>query len=404
MKKFLVFVCILCLTLGLGVPALAVDDGGEITLPVVDIAPQDELIGGNEPVEEITTHPITATYVFVDSWSTKNVLYSTSGNTQEVGEGEFFYVNGYNGSYAFSATIPGCETMIWRTQSIVSNGAIVDGNDNCSGTMGASPVSITFYYTPFEDTIYVDHYCDDVLVETNTFVAMIGKTIYGNINTYDGFTIVNDLVGGIVPMRYSGVAPLHIRMDYHSANYTPTPVEPEPDNNQPTPTPAEEKPTPTPKPEEPTPTPKPEEPIITPAEEEPIITPEPEVPADVVEEPTPTPEVEEPTPAPAEAHLAPLVVKQTTAPAQTAEEPTAGWSPLNLLLALGSLGIGYALIADNKRRYDGLIIGALALAIFFMNVASWATLVWFDMTTIILAGVLILNGINYFLRDKEPRF
>ena len=32
MKKFLVFVCVLCLTLGLGVPALAVDDGGEITL------------------------------------------------------------------------------------------------------------------------------------------------------------------------------------------------------------------------------------------------------------------------------------------------------------------------------------------------------------------------------------
>lgn len=378
MKKFLVFVCILCLTLGLGVPALAVDDGGEITLPVVDIAPQDELIGGNEPVEEITTHPITATYVFVDSWSTKNVLYSTSGNTQEVGEGEFFYVNGYNGSYAFSATIPGCESMIWRTQSIVSNGAIVDGNDNCSGTMGASPVSITFYYTPFEDTVYVDHYCDDVLVETNTFVAMIGKTIYGNINTYEGFTIVNNLVGGVVPMRYSGIAPLHIRMDYHSANYTPAPVEPEPDDNKPTP---------------------------TPEPEEPIITPEPEIPADVVEEePTPTPEVEEPTPAPAEARPAPLVAKQNIAPAQTAEEPTAGWSPLNLLLALGSLGIGYALIADNKRRYDGLIIGVLALVIFFMNVASWATFIWFDTTTIILAGVLILNGINYFLRDKEPRF
>lgn len=385
MKKFLVFVCVFCLTLGLGVPALAVDDGGEITLPAEVVAPQDELIGGNEPVEEVITHPITATYIFVDSWSTKNVLYSTSGNTQEVGEGEFFYVNGYNGSYAFSATIPGCETMIWRTQSIVSNGTIVDGNDNCSGTMGTSPVSITFYYTPFEDTVYVDHYCDDVLVETNTFIAMIGKTIYGNINTYDGFTIVNDLVGGIVPMRYSGVAPLHIRMDYHSANYTPTPVEPEPDNNQPTPTPAEEEPIPTPKPEEP------------------IIAPEPETPADVVEEPTPEPENEQPTPAPAEARPAPLVVKQTTAPAQTAEEPTAGWSPLNLLLALGSLGIGYALIADNKRRYDGLIIGALALVIFFMNVASWATLVWFDTTTIILAGVLVLNLINYFLRDKEPR-
>lgn len=378
MKKFLVFVCVLCLTLGLGVPALAVDDGGEITLPAEVITPQDELIGGNETVEEVITHPITATYIFVDSWSTKNVLYSTSGNTQEVGEGEFFYVNGYNGSYAFSATIPGCESMIWRTQSIVSNGAIVDGNDNCSGTMGASPVSITFYYTPFEDTVYVNHYCDDVLVETNPFVAMIGKTIYGNINTYEGFTIVNNLVGGVVPMRYSGIAPLHIRMDYHSANYTPAPVEPEPDDNKPTP---------------------------TPEPEEPIITPEPEIPADVVEEePTPTPEVEEPTPAPAEARPAPLVAKQNIAPAQTAEEPTAGWSPLNLLLALGSLGIGYALIADNKRRYDGLIIGVLALVIFFMNVASWATFIWFDTTTIILAGVLILNGINYFLRDKEPRF
>lgn len=356
MKKFLVFVCVLCLTLGLGVPALAVDDGEKIALPVEDVIPLDE------PVEEVITHPVSATYIFVDSWSTKNVLYSTTGNAQYVGEKEFFYVNGYNGSYAFSATIPGCETMIWRTQSIISNGANVDGNDNCSGTMGTSPVNITFYYTPFQDTVYVDHYCDDVLVETNTFVAKIGQTLYGNVNTYDGYTIVNDLVGAVVPMRYAGVAPLHIRMDYHSANYTPTPIEPEPDDNEPTPTP-------------------------TPAEEE----------------PTPTPEIEEPTPAPVVARPAPLVVKQTTAPAQTVEEPTAGWSPLNLLLALGSLGVGYALIADDKRRYDGLIIGALAIIIFFMNVASWATLVWFDKTTIILAGVLVLNGINYFLRDKEPR-
>lgn len=395
MKKFLVFMCILCLTLGLGVPALAVDDGEELVLPIEDVIPLDEPAEEDAPAEVIT-HPITATYVFVDSWSTKNVLFSTSGNTQYVGENEFFYVNGYTGSYAFTATIPGCEPMIWRTQSIVSNGAIVDGNDNCSGTMETSPVNITFYYTPFEDTVYVDHYCNDVLVETNTFVAKIGQTLYGNINTYEGYTIVNDLVGGVIPMRYAGVAPLHIRMDYHSANYTPTPVEPEPDKNEPTftPAPAEEEPTPAPTEEPEKPTPEPEEPTITP---------DPEIPAGDVEKPTPTPETEEPTPAPMVARPAPLVVKQTTAPAQTAEEPTAGWSPLNLLLALGSLGIGYALIADDKRRYDGLIIGALALVIFFVNVASWATLVWFDKTTIILAGVLILNAINYFLRDKEPR-
>ena len=391
MKKFLVFVCVLCLTLGLGIPALAVDDV-EDTLPVEDVIPLNEPAENDEPVEEAITHPITATYVFVDSWSTKNVLYSTSGNTQYVGENEFFYVNGYNGSYAFSATIPGCEPMIWRTQSIVSNGAIVDGNDNCSGTMGTSPVSITFYYTPFEDTVYVDHYCDDTLVETNTFVAKIGQTLYGNVNSYEGFTIVNDLVGGVIPVRYTGVAPLHIRMDYHSANYTPA-TTPEP-----------ELPTPTPEPELPTPTPEPEIPTPTPDVDEPEITPEPELPAGDIEEPTPTPETVEtvPTPVPAIALPAPMVVKQN-APAQTAEEPTAGWSIINLLLALGCLGIGYALIADNRKRYDGLIIGALALIIFFMNVASWATFILVDKTTIILAGVLVLNLINYFLRDKEPR-
>lgn len=391
MKKFLVFVCVLCLTLGLGIPALAVDDV-EDTLPVEDVIPLNEPAENNEPVEEAITHPITATYVFVDSWSTKNVLYSTSGNTQYVGENEFFYVNGYNGSYAFNATIPGCEPMIWRTQSIVSNGAIVDGNDNCSGTMETSPVSITFYYTPFEDTVYVDHYCDDTLVETNTFVAKIGQTLYGNINSYEGYTIVNDLVGGVIPVRYTGVAPLHIRMDYHSPNYTPA-TTPEP-----------ELPTPTTEPELPTPTPDVNEPETTPEPEAPEITPEPELPAGDIEEPTLTPETVEtmPTLAPAVALPAPMVVKQN-APAQTAEEPTAGWSIINLLLAFGCLGIGYALFNEDNKRFDGLIIGALALIIFFMNVASWATLILVDKTTIILAGVLVLNLINYFLRDKEPR-
>lgn len=391
MKKFLVFVCVLCLTLGLGIPALAVDDV-EDTLPVEDVIPLNEPAENDEPVEEAITHPITATYVFVDSWSTKNVLYSTSGNTQYVGENELFYVNGYNGSYAFNATIPGCEPMIWRTQSIVSNGAIVDGNDNCSGTMETSPVSITFYYTPFEDTVYVDHYCDDTLVETNTFVAKIGQTLYGNVNSYEGYTIVNDLVGGVIPVRYTGVAPLHIRMDYHSPNYTPA-TTPEP-----------ELPTPTTEPELPTPTPDVNEPEPAPEPEVPEITPEPELPAGDIEEPTLTPETVEtmPTLAPAVALPAPMVVKQN-APAQTAEEPTAGWSIINLLLALGCLGIGYALFNEDNKRFDGLIIGALALIIFFMNVASWATLILVDKTTIILAGVLVLNLINYFLRDKEPR-
>lgn len=391
MKKFLVFVCVLCLTLGLGIPALAVDDV-EDTLPVEDVIPLNEPAENDEPVEEAITHPITATYVFVDSWSTKNVLYSTSGNTQYVGENELFYVNGYNDSYAFNATIPGCEPMIWRTQSIVSNGAIVDGNDNCSGTMGTSPVSITFYYTPFEDTVYVDHYCDDTLVETNTFVAKIGQTLYGNINFYEGYTIVNDLVGGVIPVRYTGVAPLHIRMDYHSPNYTPA-TTPEP-----------ELPTPTTEPELPTPTLDVNEPKTTPEPEVPEITPEPERPAGDIEEPTLTPETVEtmPTLAPAVALPAPMVVKQN-APAQTAEEPTAGWSIINLLLALGCLGIGYALFNEDNKRFDGLIIGALALIIFFMNVASWATLILVDKTTIILTGVLVLNLINYFLRDKEPR-
>ena len=86
----------------------------------------------------------------------------------------------------------------------------------------------------------------------------------------------------------------------------------------------------------------------------------------------------------------------------TAIAPTAGWSIINLLLALGCLGFGYALFNEDNKRFDGLIIGALAFVIFFMNVVSWSTLIIADKTTIILTGVLILNAVNYFLRDKEP--
>ncbi len=86
----------------------------------------------------------------------------------------------------------------------------------------------------------------------------------------------------------------------------------------------------------------------------------------------------------------------------TAISTTAGWSIINLLLALGCLGFGYALFNEDNKRFDGLIIGALAFVIFFMNVVSWSTLIIADKTTIILTGVLILNVINYFLHNKEP--
>ena len=72
------------------------------------------------------------------------------------------------------------------------------------------------------------------------------------------------------------------------------------------------------------------------------------------------------------------LAKITNSAQATAIAPTAGWSIINLLLALGCLGI------------------------FFMNVVSWSTLIIADKTTIILTGVLILNAVNYFLRDKEP--
>lgn len=391
MKKFLVFMCVLFLMVGCAIPALAIDgeDGGDIVL-----ATNDEIIPDEEPVEEEPIlYPITVSYVFWDSATSRNVVYSTTGNTQYASEGQFFCVNGYSGSMAFSATIPGYENMVWWTKSVYVNGTTnTVSAENCSGTMETCPISITFYYVPFEDTVYVDHYCDDVLVETTSFVGRIDKMVYAPFNSYDGYTVVNELVGAIVPVRTSGVAPLHIRMDYHSPNYAPT-TTPEP-----------ELPTTTPEPEIPTPTPNVDKPETTPEPEIPEITPEPELPAGDIEEPMPTPEPIEtiPTPAPAIALPAPMVVKQN-APAQTAEEPTAGWSIINLLLALGCLGIGYALFNEDNKRFDGLIIGVLALIIFFMNVASWATLILVDKTTIILAGVLVLNTINYFLRDKEPR-
>lgn len=98
-----------------------------------------------------------------------------------------------------------------------------------------------------------------------------------------------------------------------------------------------------------------------------------------------------------------VALAKITDSAQTATTlPTTGWSIINLLLALGCLGFGYALFNEDNKRFDGLIIGALAFVIFFMNVVSWSTLIIADKTTIILTGVLILNVINYFLHNKEP--
>lgn len=389
MKKFLVFMCVLFLMVGCAIPALAIDgeDGGDIAL-----ATNDEIIPDEEPIEEEEPilYPITVSYVFWDSATSRNVVYSTTGNTQYASEGQFFCVNGYSGSMAFSATIPGYENMVWWTKSVYVNGTTnTVSAENCSGTMETCPISITFYYIPFEDTVYVDHYCDDILIETTSFIGRIGTMVYAPFNSYDGYTVVNELVGAVVPARTSGVAPLHIRMNYHSANYTPT-ITPEPELPTPTPDIIET-------------TPEPEIPEITPEPAIPETTPEPEIPDGDIEEPAPAPEIAETTPAPAPAIAlpAPMVVKQN-APAQTAEEPTAGWSIINLLLALGCLGIGYVLFNEDNKRFDGLIIGALALIIFFMNVASWATLILVDKTTIILASVLVLNLINYFLRDKEP--
>ena len=96
------------------------------------------------------------------------------------------------------------------------------------------------------------------------------------------------------------------------------------------------------------------------------------------------------------------LAKITNSAQATAIAPTTGWSIINLLLALGCLGFGYALFNEDNKRFDGLIIGALAFVIFFMNVVSWSTLIIADKTTIILTGVLILNAVNYFLRNKEP--
>ena len=390
MKKFLVFMCVLFLMVGCAIPVLAVDgeDGGDIAL-----ATNDEIIPDEEPIEEEEPilYPITVSYVFWDNATSRNVVYSTTGNTQYASEGQFFCVNGYSGAMAFSATIPGYENMIWWTKSVYVNGTTnTVSAENCSGTMETCPISITFYYIPFEDTVYVDHYCDDILVETTSFIGRIGTMVYAPFNSYDGYTVVNELVGAIVPARTSGVAPLHIRMDYHSANYTPT-ITPEPEPPTPTPDIVET-------------TPEPETPEITPEPVIPETTPEPEIPDGDIKSPAPTPEIAETTPVPAlaVAHPAPMVAKQN-APAQSAEEATAGWSIINLLLALGCLGFGYALFNEDNKRFDGLIIGALAFVIFFMTVVSWTTLIIADKTTIILTGVLILNVINYFLRNKEPR-
>lgn len=390
MKKFLVFMCVLFLMVGCAIPVLAVDgeDGGDIAL-----ATNDEIIPDEEPAEEEEPilYPITVSYVFWDSATSRNTVYSTTGNTQYASEGQFFCVNGYSGSMAFSATIPGYESMIWWTKSVYVNGTTnTVSAENCFGTMETCPINITFYYIPFEDTVYVDHYCDDILVETTSFIGRIGTMVYAPFNSYDGYTVVNELVGALVPARTSGVAPLHIRMDYHSANYNPT-ITPEPELPTPTPDIIET-------------TPEPEIPEITPEPAIPETTPEPEIPDGDIEEPAPTPEIAETTPVPAlaVARPAPVVAKQN-APAQSAEETTAGWSIINLLLALGCLGFGYALFNEDNKRFDGLIIGALALVIFFMTVVSWSTLIIADKTTIILTGVLILNAVNYFIRNKEPR-
>lgn len=392
MKKFIAFVCVLCLALGLGVPAFAIDEEGEDgeEIIIADEVVEDE---ADEAEAEVASHPITVTYNFWYSENDHTVMYSTSGETQKVKEGEYFVVNGYTNSYQFDAKIPGFETMVWAIKSTHTTGTITQGLDMCYGQMGTCPVDIQFYYIPYEDVVYVEHYCDDVFVEKTQYTTRVGKQTYAMTNSYEGYTLVNELVGDIVPIRTTGVAPLTLRLDYHSPNYQPSKPTPEP---EPTEEPIEEEPTP--EPEEPTPTPDPIE------EEEPVVTPEPIIPpiAGEVEE------KEEPTPAPT-ATNEPIAIQVNNTPAETvapqkASVPTAGWSIVSLFLALGCLGFGYALFRENKMRYDGIIIGVLAFMMFIMSVQSWAVMIIADTTTWLLAGVFAISMLNYWLHDKEVRF
>lgn len=380
MKKFIAFICVICLALGFGVPTFAIDeeseDGEEITIT-------------EEPVEEeAVSYPITVSYNFWYSENDHTVVYSVAGETQYAQEGEYFYVNGYTNSHQFYATIPGFEPMVWAIKSNHITGTIANGLDMCYGKMGASPINVQFYYIPYEDAVYVEHYCDDVLVETTSYFAHVSRQTYAMLNSYEGFTLVNELVGGIVPVRTTGVAPLTLRLDYHSPNYQPS----EPETPTSSPEPTEE---PTPEPEEPTPTPEPIE------EEETVVTPEsviPPVAGEVEEEPTPTPiPTNEPT-----------AIQVNNAPAEAVapqenNTPNAGWSIISLFLALGCLGFGYALFRENKMRYDGIVIGVLSLVIFIMSVSSWATMIIADATTWIMVGVFVINMLNYWLHDKEVR-
>lgn len=382
MKKFIAFICVICLTLGLGVPTFAIDEEGE---------DGEEIVITEEPIEEAETavsHPITVTYNFWYSENDHTVVYSVAGETQYAQEGEYFYVNGYTNSHQFYATIPGFEPMVWAIKSNHTVGTITEGLDICGGKMGASPVDVQFYYAPYEDEVYVEHYCDDVLVEATSYFAHVSRQTYAMLNSYEGFTLVNELVGGIVPVRTTGVAPLTLRLDYHSPNYQPS----EPETPTSSPEPTEE---PTPEPEEPTPTPEPIE------EEETVVTPEsviPPVAGEVEEEPTPTPiPTNEPT-----------AIQVNNAPAEAVapqenNTPNAGWSIISLFLALGCLGFGYALFRENKMRYDGIVIGVLSLVIFIMSVSSWATMIIADATTWIMVGVFVINMLNYWLHDKEVR-
>lgn len=347
--------------------------------------------------DEAEVNPVNAKYIFYDTFDMSNqtVVYTQTLDTQYFKPGDSVYVAGMSKNYTFWANVPGFERIAWQGGVYSVHGGndndpfIYTGHLNVTGTMVSEPVNIEFAYAPYADYYYVEHWCDDILVETDKILGFIGTIYAGQYKEYDGFE-PESTSSGVVPLRYTGVEPLTLIVKYKSlTEVTPTPTP----TYEPSPPPKyEDEPTPTPTAtNETTPTPTP---TATPT---PTIIPSPEV---TPTPPTPTPriiyktEYIQATPEIRTEYITatPQIIYKTEyveVTPETAETATPHWALVNLILMLLS-ALGMAKF-DKKKKYNifHIIFGIGAIILFIVTENLLFPMVWVDKYTIFMALIFV---------------
>lgn len=368
------------------------------------------------------TYPVTAKYVFYNTFDMSNqtVVYTKSLDTQYLKPGDTVYVGGMSKNYTFWANVPGFERLAWQGGVYSVHGGndddqfIYSGHLDVTGTMVGEPIYIEFAYAPYADYYYVEHYCGDVLVETDKILGFIGTTYTGSYKEYDGFE-PESTSSGRVPLRYTGVEPLTLVVKYKAlGEVVPSPTAEPTVEPSPTPTPPQEKPTPTPKiTPEPTATSKPTpSPTVVPT---PTVTPV--TPPPIIPTPTPriiykteyiqaTPEIrtEYITATPKiiyKTEYIEVTPEPTLEIAETAETTTPHWALVNLILMLLS-ALGMAKF-DKKKKYNifHIIFGIGAIVLFVLTENLFFPMVWVDKYTIFMAIIFIGAILSHIFGKKD---